>query len=190
MNGGRVLVAEDETVTRLDVRALLEGAGYVVCAEARDGLEAVDLARRFRPDLVVMDVRMPHLDGIAAARRIREERPVPIVMLTAHDQAELVAAAADAGVFGYLVKPFREEDLVPAVRAAQARHEELSALREQTDSLAETIAGRAAIDRAKRILMTKQGLTEDDAFRRLRRASQASRQPMRDIAEAVIRTLG
>ena len=190
MTSRRVLVAEDETVIRLDVRSLLEGGGYSVCGEARDGLEAVALAGRLRPDAIVMDVKMPRLDGIAAARRIQAERPVPIVMLTAYDDAELVARAADAGVQGYLVKPFREEDLLPAVSAALARHEELVAAREQVGSLAETLAARTQIDRAKAILMQKHGLSEEDAFRRLRRASQASRQPLRAVADAVVQTLG
>src|SRR3989475_10280386 len=123
----RVLVAEDETIIRLDLRDLLERAGFEVCAEARDGEEAVALARSERPDLAIMDVKMPRLDGIEAARRILEERPIPIVMLTAYGHDELVSRAVEAGVFGYLVKPFREQDLLPAIRTAEARHAELAA---------------------------------------------------------------
>src|ERR671933_230335 len=133
----RILVAEDETIIRLDLRELLEGAGHEVVAEARDGEEAVALAREHAPDLAIMDVKMPRLDGIEAARRILDERPITIVMLTAYGQDELVSRAVEAGVFGYLVKPFRELDLLPAIQAARARHEELTALREQVDSLAE-----------------------------------------------------
>jgi AmiR/NasT family two-component response regulator len=121
----RVLVAEDETIIRLDLCGLLEDQGLVVCGQARDGLEAVDLARELRPDVALLDVRMPGLDGIEAARRIYAERPRPIVMLTAFGDRRLVARAVDAGVFGYLVKPFREHDVVPALRAAYARHAEL-----------------------------------------------------------------
>ena len=110
----RILIAEDETIIRLDLRSLLEGAGFEVCAEAKDGLEAVELARSEQPDLAVLDVKMPRLDGIEAARRILDERPIPIVMLTAYGQDELVSRAVEAGVFGYLVKPFREGDLLPA----------------------------------------------------------------------------
>ncbi|MGH3115589.1 MAG: response regulator, partial [Gaiellales bacterium] len=118
----RILIAEDETIIRLDLRQVLERAGFEVCAEARDGEEAVALARSERPDLAVLDVRMPSLDGIEAARRILAERPIPIVMLTAYGQEELVSRAVEAGVFGYLVKPFRESDLLPAIHAARARH--------------------------------------------------------------------
>src|SRR5438477_772452 len=117
----RILIAEDETIIRLDLRELLERAGFDVCAEARDGAEAVELARAEQPDLAVLDVKMPQLDGIEAARRILDERPIPIVMLTAYGQQELGPRAVEAGVFGYLVKPFREQDLLPAIRAARAR---------------------------------------------------------------------
>ena len=119
----RILVAEDETIIRLDLRDLLERAGFEVCAEARDGEEAVALARSERPDLAIMDVKMPRLDGIEAARRILEENPIPIVMLTAYGQEELVSRAVEARVFGYLVKPFREQDLLPAINAARALHD-------------------------------------------------------------------
>ena len=186
----RILVAEDETIIRLDLRDLLQRAGFEVCAEARDGEEAVSLARSEQPDLAIMDVKMPRLDGIEAARRILDERPIPIVMLTGYGQDELVSRAVEAGVFGYLVKPFREQDLLPAIQAARARHEELQALREEAESLAEALAARKAIERAKGILMEKDGLTEGEAFARLRRASQTSGRPMRVIAEAVTDTFG
>jgi response regulator NasT len=186
----RILVAEDETIIRLDLRDLLERTGFEVCAEARDGVEAVELARAERPDVAIMDVKMPRLDGIEAARRILDERPIPIVMLTAYGQDELVSRAVEAGVFGYLVKPFRESDLLPAIRTATARHEELLALREEAESLAEALAARKAIERAKGLLMAKEGLTEQDAFARLRKASQVSGRPLRVIAEAVVATLG
>src|SRR5690349_9412926 len=186
----RILVAEDETIIRLDLRDLLERAGFEVCAEARDGEEAVALARSAQPDVAVLDVKMPKLDGIEAARRILDERPIPIVMLTAYGQDELVARAAEAGVFGYLVKPFREQDLLPAIQTARARHEEMQAVREEAESLAEALAARKVIERAKGLLMAKEQLSEDEAFARLRRASQASQRPLRVIAEAVVATLG
>jgi two-component system, response regulator PdtaR len=184
----RILIAEDETIIRLDLRELLEGAGYAVCGEARDGEEAVTLAREVEPDLAIMDVKMPRLDGIDAARRILEERPIPIVMLTAYGQDELVSRAVEAGVFGYLVKPFREQDLLPAIATARARHEELSALREEAESLAEALAARKTIERAKGLLMEKEGLSEADAFARLRKASQVSGRPLKVVAEAVVAT--
>jgi two-component system, response regulator PdtaR len=160
-----------------------------VCAEAKDGVEAVELARSEQPDLAVLDVKMPRLDGIEAARRILDERPIPIVMLTAYGQDELVSRAVEAGVFGYLVKPFREQDLLPAIRTARARHEELVALREQADSLSEALASRKSIERAKGLLMEREGLTEQEAFARLRKASQVSGRPMKVVAEAVVATL-
>src|SRR5256714_8157123 len=182
----RVLVAEDETIIRLDLRDLLERAGFEVCAEARDGEEAVALARSASPDVAIMDVKMPRLDGIEAARRILDERPIPIVMLTAYGQDELVARALEGGVVGYRVKPFREQDLRPAIRPARARHEWLRALREQADSLAEALAARKVIERAKGLLMERESLTEQEAFARLRKASQVSGRPMKVVAEAVL----
>ena len=184
----RILIAEDETIIRLDLRDLLERAGHEVAGEARDGEEAVALARELEPDLAVMDVKMPRLDGIEAARRILEERPIPIVMLTAFDQRELVERAAEAGVFGYLVKPFREQDVVPAIELARARHEELAAVRADADSLAQALADRKVIERAKGLLMEREKLNEADAFARLRKASQVSGRPLRVIAEAVLAT--
>ena len=185
----KVLVAEDETIIRLDLVEMLGRAGLEVVGEARDGIEAVEFARTQQPDLAVLDVKMPRLDGIEAARRILDERPIPIVMLTAYGQDELVGRAVEAGVFGYLVKPFRELDLLPAIQAARARHEELAALREQVDSLAEALAARKSIERAKGLLMEREGLSEQEAFARLRKASQVSGRPLRVVAEAVVATL-
>jgi two-component system, response regulator PdtaR len=184
----RILIAEDESIIRLDLRELLERAGFDVCAEARDGVEAVELARSESPDLAILDVKMPRLDGIEAARKILDEHPIPIVMLTAYGQDELVSRAVEAGVFGYLVKPFREQDLLPAIHTARARHEELAALRDEAESLAEALAARKAIERAKGLLMEKEGLTEDEAFTRLRKASQVSGRPLKVVAEALIAT--
>jgi response regulator NasT len=186
----RILVAEDETIIRLDLREILERAGFDVCAEARDGEEAVELAALERPDLAILDVKMPRLDGIEAARRILADRPIPIVMLTAYGQEELVSRAVEAGVFGYLVKPFRESDLLPAIHAARARHDELQALRDEAESLAEALETRKVVERAKGLLMEREGLSEQDAFARLRRASQVAGRPMKVVAEALIATFG
>ena len=185
----RVLIAEDETLIRLDLRGMLEAAGFDVCAEAHDGVEAVELAAAAAPDIAVLDVKMPRLDGIEAARKILDERPIPIVIVSAFTEQSVVRRAAEAGVFGYLAKPFREEDLLPAIATARARFEELVAVRDQVDSLAEALAARKAIERAKGLLMASQGLSEQVAFARLRRASQVSGRPMRVIAEAIIETL-
>jgi response regulator NasT len=184
----RILIAEDETIIRLDLRDVLERAGHEVCAEARDGEEAVALAQSEHPELAILDVKMPRLDGIEAARRILAERPIPIVMLTAYGQEELVARAVEAGVFGYLVKPFRETDLLPAIQTARVRHAELETLRDEAESLAEALATRKVVERAKGILMEREGLSENDAFVRLRRASQSSGRSLRVVAEAVIAT--
>jgi response regulator NasT len=170
----RILIAEDETIIRLDLRGLLERAGHEVVGEARDGEEAVALARTLEPELAVMDVKMPKLDGIEAARRSLEERPLP--------------RAVEVGVFGYLVKPFREHDVVPAIEAARARFEELVAARAEVESLAEALAARKVIERAKGLLMEKENLNEADAFARLRKASQVSGRPLQVVAEAVIAT--
>ncbi len=184
----RVLVAEDETIIRLDVRALLERAGHLVVAEARDGLEAVALAAEHEPDLIVMDVRMPHMDGIEAARVITAARAVPIVMLTAYSESDLVARASEAGAFGYLVKPFREVDLLPAIDTARARFDELAGLRVEAASLQEALASRKAVERAKGILMQREGIAEAEAFRRIRAASQKTGRTMRVVADALIAT--
>ena len=184
----RILIAEDETIIRLDARTLLEKAGHEVVAEARDGEEAVALAAEHDPDLIVMDVRMPHLDGIEAARQISDRKPVPIVMLTAYAEEDLVTRASEAGAFAYLVKPFREVDLLPALNTARARFEELSALREEAADLTEALASRKAVERAKGILMRKDGIDEAEAFRRIRAASQKTGRTMRVVADALIAT--
>ena len=186
----RVLIAEDETVIRLDLRTTLEASGYDVCGEARDGNEAVELASSLEPDVILMDVKMPKLDGIEASRRILTESSVPIVILTAFGQEELVARAVDTGVFGYLAKPFREQDVVAALAAAQSRHAEFAEVQLRADSLLEALEARKSIERAKGILMAKEGISEDEAFARLRRASQRSGRPMKVIADAVAATLG
>ena len=169
---------------------MLERAGFEVVAEARDGQEAVELAALHAPDLAVMDVKMPELDGIDAARQMLEQRQIPIVMLTAFSEAALVGRAVDAGVFGYLVKPFRESDLLPAIEAARARHAELQALRDEAGSLRDALEARKLIERAKGLLMEKDGLSEAEAFARLRGASQQTGRPLREVAEAILATFG
>ena len=186
----KVLIAEDETLIRLDLKGMLENAGLDVCAEAKNGVEAVELAASTEPDVAVLDVKMPRLDGIEAARKILDERPMPIVLVSAFTEQSLVRRAAEAGVYGYLAKPFREEDLLPAIATARARFDQLAAVREEAESLSEALAARKLIERAKGLLMQSKGLNEQDAFARLRRASQVSGRPMRVIAEAIIQTLG
>jgi two-component system, response regulator PdtaR len=190
MGGASVLIAEDETVIRLDLRAQLEDAGYAVCGEARDGEEAVELARTLQPDVVLLDVKMPGIDGIEAAKRIGAERSVPIVLVTAYDDRELIARAADAGVFAYLLKPYRPNELTPTIETAIARHRELAEIREEAETLADALAARKSVERAKGLLMDREGLSEGEAFRRLRQASQRSGQPIKVIADAIATALG
>jgi response regulator NasT len=182
-----VLVAEDAAIVRLDLaRVLAERAGFETVVEARDGEEAVALAREHRPDLAVLDVNMPRLDGIEAARRILAERPLPIVVLTAYCDDASVARAVEAGVFAYVVKPFREHDLLPAIRTARARHEELLELRARHDSLTGALAAQASVERARALLVRREGLTSAEAFTRLLGASRESGQPLEVIADAVV----
>jgi response regulator NasT len=184
-----VLICEDETIIRLDLRATFEDAGDEIVGEARDGEEALRLAAELDPELVVMDVQMPKLDGIEAARQLLAERPVPIVIVTAFPEAELVERAVEAGVFGYVVKPFRREELLAAVATARARFDELQSVRAEAASLAEALEARKVVERAKGLLMAKEGITEDDAYGRIRRASQRTGRPMRAIADALVATL-
>jgi AmiR/NasT family two-component response regulator len=181
------LVAEDATIVRLDLcRMLVDRAGFGEVIEARDGEEAVALVRERQPDLAIFDVNMPKLDGIEAARIVLAENPLPIVMLTAYADEASVARAVDAGVFAYVVKPFREQDLIPAIRTAQARYEELLELQGQFDSMSEALAAQKAVEEAKSLLMLKEGLSAGDAFSRLLSASKLSGQPLEVIAGAVV----
>ena len=181
------LVAEDATIIRLDIcQLLLDRAGFGEVIEARDGEEAVALARERQPDIAILDVNMPKLDGIEAARAILAERPIPIVMLTAYADEGSVARAVEAGAFAYVLKPFREQDLLPAIRAAQARHEELLELRDQFDSVTDALAAQGSVHEAKELLMRKEGLSAGDAFSRLLSASKLSGQPLEVIAGAVV----
>lgn len=184
-----MLIAEDETLIRLDIQQLLVAAGYDVVAAVCDGYEAVELARETKPDLAVLDVKMPRIDGIDAAVQLLSERPIPIVMVTAYGEGELVRRASAAGAFGYLTKPFRGVDLINAIELASARFCELSELQTQADSLAEALVARKAIERAKGLLMDSEKLSEAEAFARIRRASQTSGRSMREIAEMIVVTL-
>ena len=181
------LVAEDATIVRLDLcRMLIEKAGFGEVVEARDGEEAIALARERRPDIAILDVNMPKLDGIEAARAILAERPLPVVMLTAYADDATIARAVDAGAYAYVVKPFREQDLLPAIRTARARYDELLVLQGQFDSVAEALAAQRSVEDAKDLLMRKEGLSAGDAFTRLLQASKLSGQPLEVIASAVV----
>jgi len=182
----RVVIAEDEAIIRLDLHETLVAQGYDVVGEAGRGDEAVDLVRALRPDLVILDVKMPGLDGLSAARLIAAERLAAVLVLTAFSQRELVTEARDAGALAYLVKPFQEKDLVPAIEVALARHAELVALERSVDDLQERLAARKLTDRAKGRLMDDHGLTEADSWRFLQQQAMSNRVRVDDIAHRVL----
>lgn len=186
----RVLVAEDEALIRLDLVELLTDEGYSVIAEAGDGEEAVELARKHQPDLVVMDVKMPKLDGISAAEIINKDHIAPVVLLTAFSQRELVERAGEAGALAYVVKPFTPADLIPAIEIALSRFQQIVALESEVADLAERFETRKLVDRAKGILNDKMGLTEPEAFRWIQKASMDRRLTMQDVAKTIIDQLG
>ena len=181
-----VLVAEDEALIRLDLVELLTEEGYHVVGEAGDGEEAVKLARELEPDLVIMDVKMPKMDGISAASVIAEERIAPVVMLTAFSQRDLVERARDAGAMAYVVKPFGASDVVPAIEIAMGRFQEITAIEEELANLEDRLESRKIIDQAKGILQQDLGLTEPEAFRWIQKTAMDMRKSMRDVAEGVI----
>ncbi|MGA9870167.1 MAG: response regulator [Rhodococcus sp. (in: high G+C Gram-positive bacteria)] len=185
----RVVVAEDESLIRLDLVEMLREEGYEVVGEAADGQRAVDLAIELRPDLVIMDVKMPRRDGIDAASEIAEKRIAPVVILTAFSQRELVEKARDAGAMAYLVKPFSKADLMPAVELAASRHSEIGALESEIADLQERLETRKLIERAKGMLMTSQSLSEPEAFKWIQRAAMDRRTTMKAVAEVIIDTL-
>jgi two-component system, response regulator PdtaR len=182
----RVVIAEDEALIRLDLKEMLEEEGYSVVGEAGDGETAVKLTGELRPDLVILDVKMPVLDGISAAERIAGEKLAPVLMLTAFSQRELVERARDAGAMAYLVKPFTKSDLVPAIEMAVSRFQELRALEAEVADLALRLETRKLVDRAKSVLQTRYGLTEPAAFRWIQKTSMDRRMSMQAVAQAVI----
>ncbi|MFJ3901907.1 ANTAR domain-containing response regulator [Streptomyces sp. NPDC090025] len=182
----RVVIAEDEALIRLDLKEMLEEEGYTVVGEAGDGATAVELAREHRPDLVILDVKMPVLDGISAAEKIAGESIAPVLMLTAFSQRELVERARDAGAMAYLVKPFSKSDVVPAIEMAVSRFAELRALEQEIADLSQRLETRKLVDRAKSVLQTQYGLTEPAAFRWIQKTSMDRRMSMQQVAEAVI----
>jgi two-component system, response regulator PdtaR len=186
METRRVVVAEDEALIRMDLVEMLAECGYEVVGEAADGEEAVALARRLRPDLAVLDVKMPVLDGISAAERITAEHLAPVLMLTAFSQRELVERARDAGAMAYLVKPFQKADLVPAIEVAIARYEQMAALAAEVTDLANRLETRKLVDRAKSRLIEREGMTEAQAFRWIQKMAMDQRSSMRAVAEAVL----
>jgi response regulator NasT len=185
----RVLIAEDEALIRLDLKEMLEEEGYEVVGEAGDGETAVSMAEQLRPDLVILDVKMPVMDGIAAAERIAGARVAPVVILTAFSQRELVERARVAGAMAYLVKPFQKKDLLPTIEMAASRFAEIVALENEVSDLADRLETRKLVERAKGVLMEKQGMTEPEAFRWIQRTAMDRRTSMKMVATAVLEGL-
>jgi two-component system, response regulator PdtaR len=186
MSDTRILLAEDEVISRMDLREMLENLGYIVIGEAGDGVAAVNLARALKPDLVLMDIKMPELDGISAAETLSQERVTPVLLLTAYSDKEFVDRAVDAGVMGYLVKPFAEAQLKPAIEVALERWREIRQIQQDLSQTQETLETRKLVERAKGVLMDSQSLKEAEAFRRIQRLSMNSRKSMREVAEAIL----
>jgi two-component system, response regulator PdtaR len=182
----RVLIAEDEALIRLDLKEMLEEEGYAVVAEVGDGQQAVEQATALRPDLVILDIQMPVLDGLAAAEQIASSRIAPVIVLTAFSQRELVERARDAGAMAYLVKPFSKNDLVPAIEVARARFTEMTALDSEVRSLEERLEARKVIEKAKGKLMTERGMSEADAFRWIQRTAMNERTSMKALAQTIL----
>jgi response regulator NasT len=182
----RIIIADDESLIRLDLREMLTHLGYDVIGEASEGRSAVDLARNLRPDLLIMDIKMPGLDGIAAAEELTRERIAPVVLVTAYSDQALVERARDAGVVGYVVKPFREAELMPVIELSRARFNEFRTLEREVGDLRDALETRKVIERAKGVLMEVHGLREAEAFHRIRKTSMDARKSMKEVAEAVL----
>jgi len=186
LSQARVVIADDESIIRMDLKEMLSGLGYQIVGEASDGKQAINLARELKPDLVIMDIKMPEMDGITAAKILTEERIAPVLLLTAYSQVELVQGAKEAGVVGYIVKPFRQDELLPAIEVALNRFREFRDLEKEMGDLKETLEARKIIERAKGVLMDQYGLKEADAFRRIQKLSMDTRKSMREIADAIL----
>ena len=184
----RLVIADDESLIRMNLKETLVGLGYLVVGEAGDGVSVVNLARELRPDLVIMDIKMPKLDGIQAAKVLTEDKIAPVLLLTAYSDRELVDRAREAGVVNYIVKPFRDAELLPAIEIAMARYAEFQEMDKQIDDLKETLETRKLVERAKGVLMDTQGLKEQEAFRKIQQLSMTTRKSRREIAQAILLT--
>lgn len=182
----RLVIADDESIIRMNLKETLVGLGYLVVGEAGDGVSVINLARELQPDLVLMDIKMPKLDGIQAAKILTEEKIAPVLLLTAYSDRELVDRAKEAGVVNYVVKPFREAELLPAIEIAMARYQEFLEMDKQIYDLKETLDTRKLVERAKGILMDSQGLKEAEAFRKIQQLSMNTRKSMKEIAQAIL----
>ena len=184
----RLVIADDESLIRMNLKETLVGLGYLVVGEAGDGVSVVNLAREPRPDLVIMDIKMPKLDGIQAAKVLTEDKIAPVLLLTAYSDRELVDRAREAGVVNYIVKPFRDAELLPAIEIAMARYAEFQEMDKKIGDLTEVLETRKLVERAKGVLMDTQGLKEQEAFRKIQQLSMNTRKSMREIAQAILLT--
>lgn len=182
----RLVIADDESLIRMNLKETLIGLGYLVVGEAGDGTSVIHLARELRPDLVLMDIKMPKLDGIQAAKVLTEEKIAPVLLLTAYSDRELVDRAREAGVVNYVVKPFRDAELLPAIEIALARYQEFLEMEKEIKDLKETLDTRKLVERAKGVLMDSQGLKEAEAFRKIQQLSMNTRKSMKEIAQAIL----
>ena len=186
----RLVIADNESIIRLALREMLEDAGHEVVGEAINGRKAVELTRMHQPDLVIMDIKMPEMDGITAARKIADEKLAPVLLLTAFSQSDIVEKAKDSGVLGYLVKPVKESNLFPAMEIALSRWEEIQGMEEELGKLKDSLETRKTVDRAKGILMAAHRLSEQEAYRRIQRYAMTKRLSIKEVAEAIVRAAG
>src|SRR5215470_9756308 len=182
----RIILAEDDTVIRMDLKEELQRQGYLVIGDVGDGLSAINLTRELRPDLVIMDIKMPEMDGITAAETLTREKLAPVVLLTAYSDEELIERARNAGVVHYVTKPWRSSDLKPAIEIALSRFKEFRSMEAKAKNLEDQLETRKVVEKAKGVLMQKHGISEDEAFHRIQRASMNNRKPMKEIAEAIL----
>ena len=186
----RIVIADNESLIRLDIREMLEDAGHEVVGEAINGRKAVELTRQHHPDLVLMDIKMPEMDGITAAKKIYETKIAPVILLTAFSQADIVEKAKDSGVLGYLVKPVQESQLFPAIEIALSRWQEMQGLEGELEKLKDSLEARKIIDRAKGIIMAAHKLGEQEAYRRIQQYAMQKRVPIKEVAQSIIRAAG
>lgn len=187
MSPQRIVIADNESIIRMDLRELLEEAGHQVVGEGANGKKAVELARKLKPDLIILDIKMPEMDGITAAKIIDDEKIAPVILLTAFSQSEIVERAKDSGVLAYLVKPVQESNLFPAMEIALSRWQEMQDLEDQLFKVKDSLENRKTLDRAKGILMDAYNITESEAFRRIQKYSMSKRKTIKEVAEAIIR---
>jgi two-component system, response regulator PdtaR len=188
MKALKIIIADNESIIRMDLKEILEEAGHEVVGEAIDGYHAVELTRKYHPDLVIMDIKMPEMDGITAAKMISDEKLAPVLLLTAFSQKEIVDRAKDSGVLAYLVKPVRESNLFPAMEIALSRFQEMKQLEDELDNVKNSLEMRKILDRAKGILMDAYGLNESEAYRRIQQYSMTKRKTIKEVAESIVRS--